>query len=142
MRRLTIFLLILACLTAMGLTRFEISTEEYFQLKQALMELSIQEWQERVEAANQNEDDRRKLTERLDEITDRNRALRDEIYRRHGMSAREDLRYASTHAKEFESYLEENPEVKNSIESLKERLNSLVQQFEAAVKPAEKGAEK
>jgi predicted metal-binding transcription factor (methanogenesis marker protein 9) len=141
MRRLTIFLLILACLTAMGLSRFEISTEEYCQLKQALMELSIQEWQERVEAANQNKDDK-KLAERLDEITERNRGLRDETYRRHGMSAREDLRYASTHAKEIESYLEKNPDVKNSIESLKERINSLVQQFEAVVKPAGKGVEK
>jgi predicted metal-binding transcription factor (methanogenesis marker protein 9) len=140
MRGLTIFLLLLACLTAMGLSRFEISTEEYCQLKQALVELSIQEWQERVEAANQNKDDRKKLTERLDEITERNRGLRDETYRRHGMSSRDDLRYASTHAKELESYLEENPEVKNSIESLKERLNRLVEQFEAVMSPA-KGAQ-
>lgn len=103
------------------------------------MELSIQEWQERVEAANQNKDDRKKLTERLEEITDRNRGLRDETYRRYGMSARDDLRYASAHAKEIESYLEENPDVRNAIGSLKERISSLVQQFEAVVKPAEKG---
>ena len=117
----------------------EPTIEEYLRLTHVLMELSIQDWRERVEVATQIKDDRQKLAQKLEEVTDRHSSTRQETYRQHGMSARAALLYASKHASEIESYLEENPDVKSSIESLKERINALVQQFEGIVKPAEEG---
>jgi hypothetical protein len=138
-----ILLLVFTATRALTLSQpAEPTVEEYLRLTQALMELSVQEWQERVEVATQNRDDRQKLAQKLEEVTDRHSSIRQEMYQRHGMSVRAALLYASKHSAEIESYLEENPDVKSSIESLKERINALVQQFEGMVKPAEEGDRK
>jgi hypothetical protein len=139
---LTTIILLLVFTSTPASQPAEPTVEEYLRLTQALMELSVQEWRERVEVANQTRDDRQKLAQKLEEVTDRHSSTRQETYRQHGMSAKAMLLYASKHASEIESYLEENPEMKSSIESLKERINALVQQFEGIVKPAEEGDRK
>jgi len=141
----------------------EVTVEVYGQMTLKLMELSLQEWQERVSAIDQNTDgrkkrkliqkwrqnvtaadqdtdDRRKWTLKLEDITRRNQSRRDEVHRQYGMSAKDELRYVSEHASEIDSYLEDNPEVKESIQSLKRNINILIEQFEALVNPRGEGA--
>lgn len=138
----TSFLLVLVSVSAMTVGRpGEIPVAEYLRLTQTLMELSVQEWQERVDTATEHKSDRQKLEQKLEEVTERNRSQRNETYRRFGISQKEALQYASSHASEIESYLAENPEVNNSIDSLKERIRMLVEQFEVAMSP-EKGAQR
>ncbi|HEX7329953.1 MAG TPA: hypothetical protein VF290_00550 [Pyrinomonadaceae bacterium] len=139
----TSYLLVLLSVSAMTLGRpVEIPVAEYLRLTQALMELSVQEWQDRVDSATENKSDRKKLEQKLEEVAERNRSQRNEVYRRFGISQKEALQYASSHASEIESYLADNPEVNNSIDSLKERIGALVQQFEGIVKPPEEGDRK
>lgn len=122
--------------------RDPITVEDYCRLTQSLMELSVREWQERLDLAARNKDDRKELSWKLEETTKRNKSLRDEIYSRYGMNLKDDLHYASDHRAEIDSYLEENPEISDSIASLKKRIADLIQQFEAAAKPPSEGAQR
>ncbi|HKS29788.1 MAG TPA: hypothetical protein VJS44_18335 [Pyrinomonadaceae bacterium] len=130
-------LLLVLATQAIPVQQSEITVADYCQLTRALMQLSVQEWEERVDAATQNKNDRKKLAQKLDEVTERNKSLRDEMYRRYGMNPKDELRYASAHADEIKSYLEENPDVGQSIDSLKGRINTLIERFEAATSPTE-----
>lgn len=118
----------------------ELTVADYCELTRALLELSAREWQERVDAAAQKKGDRKEMLRTLERVAKSYRAQQDEVYGRFGMSAREDLRYASDHQSEIESYLEENPEVRDSIESLKARIDALIEQFESAAAGPTEGA--
>jgi hypothetical protein len=120
----------------------DISVEDYCRLTQSLMELSVQEWQGRLDLATQSKNDRKGLSQKLEAVTKRSKPLRDEIYLHYGMSPKDELRYASDHRPEIESYLEENPEVRDSIDSLKKRIDDLIQRFEAAAPPPSEGAQR
>jgi len=103
------------------------------------MELSVQEWQERVPIAQRNKGDRRKLEAALKETTKKYEDRRGEAYQRFAVDQRTYLRYSSDHKTEIESYLEENPDVQSSINELKAQIDNLIQQFESA---ASTGGEK
>lgn len=109
-----------------------LTVESYCQLTKSLMEFSVQEWEERVSVVTSHQGDRAELVSKLDAVTQRRRPQRDEIFSRYGLSPGGDLRYAAEHRAEIESYLEENAEMRESLDTLKARINALIQQFEAA----------
>ncbi len=120
----------------------ELSVADYCAMTQSLLEISASEWQERVDIAAEKKADRKEMLRKLEEITNRYRARQGEVYSRYGISPRDDLRYAAAHRAEIENYLEENSEVRNSIESLKGRIDALVQQFESATATPTQGAQR
>ena len=164
-RAIVFSLLVLSVASTTPASQNEITVEVYCQMTVKLMELSLQEWQERVAAVGQGAADRKRKLRvmpsvlewrgrvtatgqadrderivKLEEITRRNQSLRDDVHRQYGMSAKDELRYVSEHASEIDSYLEDNPEVRESIQSLKRNINILIEQFEAVVNPRGEGA--
>jgi hypothetical protein len=131
-------LLLLAPIVASAVRQSDITVEDYCRLTQSLLELSVHEWAERVDLAAKS--DRKKLSSELEVVTKRYRPLREEIYSRYNLSLTADLRYASEHRAEIESYLDDNPEIRDSLDALKERINALIEQFESAVQPPPEGA--
>jgi hypothetical protein len=117
-----------------------LTVEAYCQLTKSLMESSVQEWEERVEVATSHQGDRKELAAKLEAVTERRRPQRDEVYSQYGLNPGADLRYASEHRAEIEGYLEENPEVREALDSLKTRVNTLIQQFEAVAPAPPEGA--
>jgi transposase len=111
-------------------------------MTQSLMELSVKEWEERAQAAAANKGDRKKLSAALEDVTKRYRPRREEIYGRYRMTPKEDLRYASDHQPEIADYLDEHADVRDAIDSLKARIDALIEQVESAAAPPAEGAQR
>jgi hypothetical protein len=147
-RTLSTFLLTLLLLPGAAAARAPrpdggLTVEDYCLMTRSLMELSVGEWEERAQAAAANKGDRKKLNAALEDVTKRYRPRREEIYGRYRMTPGEDLRYASDHQSEIADYLDEHTDVRDSIDSLKARINALIEQVEAAaVPPSAEGEQK
>lgn len=120
----------------------DLTVENYCRLTVSLMQLSVEEWQERVPVAEKTKTDRKKLESALQTVTKKYREQRTETFQQFGIDQRAYLNYATDHKTEIESYLEENPEVQQTIEDLKTQINKLIEQFESAASPRQEGAEK
>jgi FMN phosphatase YigB (HAD superfamily) len=133
-------LLLLGPAAASPVQQSKITVEDYCRLTQSLLELSVREWEERADLAATHKSERKQLTTKLAAVTNRYRPLREESYNRYGLSLAADLRYASEHQSEIETYLDENPEVRDALDTLKQRINALIEQFESAAPPPAEGA--
>ena len=118
-----------------------LSVEDYCLMTQSLMELSVGEWEERARAAAANKGDRKKLGAALEDVTKRYRPRREEIYGRYRMSPKEDLRYASDHQSEIADYLDEHADIRDALDSLKARIDALIEQFESAAPAPPEGGQ-
>ena len=112
-----------------------LTVEDYCDMTKSLMELSVKEWEERARVAAANKGDRKTQTAKLEEVTKEYRPLREEVYGRYGMTPQEDLRYASEHRQGIADYLDEHPEVRDSLDSLKARIDALIERVESAAPP-------
>jgi molecular chaperone DnaK (HSP70) len=119
----------------------DLTVEDYCRLTVSLMELSVQEWQERIPVAEKTKSDRKKLEAALQDATKRYRDLRGEKYKEFGLDQSAYLHYATDHKTEIESYLEDNPDVQQAIDNLKKQIDKLIEQFEAAAPPQPKGGD-
>lgn len=113
-----------------------ITVEDYCGLTKSLMELSVKEWEERAQVAAANKGDRKTQAAKLEEVAKEYRPQRGEVYARYGMTPSEDLRFASEHRSEIADYLDEHPEVRDSLDSLKARIDALIEQVESAAPAA------
>lgn len=113
----------------------EIAVEDYVLMTQSLLELSVAEWEERAEVAAAHKGDRKALTAKLEAVAGRHKPRREEVYSRFGLSPGEDLRYATDHRAEIESYLEEHPDARDTLASLKGRIDALIEKVESAAPP-------
>lgn len=127
----------------------ELTVEDYCQLTRSLMELSVGEWQDRVSALGQvkggpvevqSKGGNKELLGDLEKISSRHRRLRNQLYKEFKIGRRAYLSFASDHRVEIESYLEEHPEVRADIDSIKDRINRLIEQFESAMSARKEGA--
>jgi len=120
----------------------EMTVEDYCRLTISLMQLSVDEWQERVPVAERIKTDRRKLEAGLQSVTKKFGEQRTEKLKQFGISQQALLNYATEHKTEIESYLEDNPEVREAIEALQKQIDKLIDQFESLASPQPEGAEK
>lgn len=118
------------------------TVENYCRLTISLMQRSVEEWQERVPAAERIKTDRKKLEAALQAVTKKYRDQRTEEYKQFGFDQKTYLHYATDHKTEIESYLEDNPELQQAIDGLKKQIDNLIEQFESAASPRPEGAEK
>lgn len=118
----------------------EMTVEDYCRLTISLMQLSVEEWQERVPVAEKIKTDRRKLEAGLQSVTKKFGEQRTERLKEFGVSQQALLNYTTEHKAEIESYLEDNPEVREAIDALQKQIDKLIEQFESAAHP--EGAEK
>jgi hypothetical protein len=119
----------------------DLKVEDYCRLTVSLMELSVREWNERVPVAEQNKGDRKKFQARLDVIAKKYQNLQNKSYHQFGAGRRAYLQYSASHAAEIESYLQDNPDVKGAIDSLKNQIDNLIQQFESAMPQRQEGGQ-
>ncbi len=139
---LTLALLLLVSLASVARAQAkEISVEDYYRLTVSLMELSVQEWQERTPVAEKTKSDRKKLEAALQDVTKKYRDLRGEKFKQFGLDQSAYLHYTTDHKTEIDGYLEDNPEVQQAIDDLKKQINNLIEQFEAAAVPNAKGGD-
>lgn len=120
----------------------ELTVEDYCRLTISLMQVSVEEWQERVPVAEKIRTDRRKLENGLEAVTKKFREQRTEKLKYFGISQQSYLNYSAEHKTEIESYLEDNPEVREAIDYLQKQIDKLIEQFESAASPHQEGAEK
>lgn len=138
------FAILLACVctsVASAQTK-DVTAEDYCRMTISLMDLSVQEWQERTPIAEKKTaTDRKKLEAALQDVTKKYRDLRTEKYKEFGLDQSAYLHYATDHKTEIEDYLEDHPETKQTINQLQEQINKLIEQFEGAAVPRAKGGD-
>jgi len=134
-------LLVCACASVVHGQTKDLAVEDYCRMTISLMELSVQEWQERTPVAQKTKSDRPKLEAALQDVTKKYRDLRTEKYKEFGLDQRAYLHYATDHKTEIESYLEDNPEIKQAIDDLQKQINKLIEQFEGVAVPYVKGGD-
>ncbi len=120
----------------------DLTVADYCRLTISLMQLSVDEWQERVPVAEKIKTDRRKLETGLQAVTKKYHEQRSEALKQFGMDQRAYLHFSTDHKTEIDSYLEDNPEVKQAIDDLQKQINKLIDQFESLASPHQEGAEK
>jgi hypothetical protein len=121
----------------------ELTIENYCQLTKSLMELSVREWRDRLGVASeQKQGARKEIIKSLDKITSQYRKSQNQLYKQYGIGRRSYLHYGSDHKAEIEGYLEEHQDVKGEIESIREQINGLIQQFESTVPNRKEGEPK
>lgn len=120
----------------------DLTVEDYCRLTISLMQLSVEEWQERVPVAETIKTDRRKLEGALQAVTKKFRDQRAEKLQQFGISQQAYLHYSTEHKTEIESFLEDNPEVRQAIDDLQKQIDKLIEQFESAASPRQEGAVK
>lgn len=136
-------LLLLLCPAGLHARRAgAVTVEDYCLMTQSLMELSVQEWEQRAELAAAGKGDRKALAAKFEEVTKQYRPLREEVYARYGLTPGEDLRFASEHQSEIAGYLEEHPDLRDSLDALKTRINALIDQVESAAPAPPKGEQR
>lgn len=118
-----------------------LTVEDYCLMTRSLMELSVGEWEARAKAAAANKGDRKKLAAALEDVTKRYRPQREEVYARYRMTPKEDLRYASDHQSEIADYLDNHADLRDAIDSLKARIDALIEQVESAAPPSTEGGQ-
>jgi hypothetical protein len=118
----------------------DLTVEDYCRLTISLMQLSVDEWQERVPVAEKIKTDRRKLETGLQPVTKKYLAQRSDALKQFGMDQQTYLRFTTDHKTEIDSYLEDNPEVQQAIDDLQKQIDKLIEQFESLASP--KGAGK
>jgi len=131
--------LVCACTSVAGAQTKDVTVEDYCRMTISLMELSVQEWQQRTPIAEKTKADRQKLEAALQDVSKKYRDLRSEKFKEVGLDQSSYLHYATDHKTEIESYLEDNPEIKQAINNLQEQINKLIEQFEGAALPNAKG---
>lgn len=138
------FVLLLVCTwgSEVRAQSIELTVEDYCRLTISLMQLSVEEWQERVPVAEKIKTDRRKLEAGLQGVTKKFGEQRTERLKQFGISQQAVLNYTTEHKAEIESYLEDNPEVREAIDALQKQIDKLIDQFESAASPRPEGAEK
>lgn len=141
-KALILILLLCLCEPALG-QKAEITVENYCHLTKSLMELSVREWRDRLGVAvEQSQATRKEMARSLEKITSRYRKPQNRLYKQYGIGRRSYLHYAGDHKAEIESYLEENPDVRGEIESIRGQINELIQRFETAVSNRREGESK
>lgn len=120
----------------------DLTVEDYCRLTVSLMELSVQEWQVRVPIAEKTKTDRKKLDAALQDVIKKYRDLRNEKFQQFGLDQSAYLHYTADHKTEIEDYLEDTPEVQRSMDDLKQQIDRLIEQFEAAASPHQEGGGK
>jgi len=132
-------LLMCICASVASAQTKDVTVEDYCRMTISLMELSVQEWQERTPVAEKTKGSRQKLEAALKDVTSKYRDLRSEKFKEFGLNQSAYLHYATDHKIEIESYLEDNPEIKQAIDNLQEQINKLIEQFEGVAVPNAKG---
>jgi len=104
---------------------------DYCEVTKRVLLLSAVEWKERLAAAEVNQGDERSLWRALDTITSRHRSYRAKIYGQFGTSAGTVGRFSTDNKDEIRAYLDESPQIRNEIESARQTVTGLIDQFEA-----------
>lgn len=133
-------LFVCACASVASAQRKDLTVEDYCRMTISLMDLSVQEWQERNPVAEKIKG-RQKLEAALQDVTKKYRELRSEKFKKLGLDQSSYLHYATDHKTEIESYLADNPEIKQAIDDLQKQINKLIEQFEGAALPQPKGGD-
>jgi len=114
--------------------------DAHVALSVALLELSVDEWRERVAVpAAVNPADRGRAAA-LASIAKRFKAQRDRIYRKWGSTAAAEVVFSAKHAADIEDYLEVNPQIKGHIDVLSQTLRGLTDLEESKTAPSTAGA--
>ena len=117
----------------------EITVRDYCELTKVVMELSVLEWQDRLATAQAVGGEPKQVRERFESLGKQYSHYRSLLHGHFRIPFRTHLRYGADHKAEIRSFLQENAEIRQALESLKSRIDGLIQQLEAVMAAGRKG---
>jgi hypothetical protein len=130
-------LLFLAAAEPEGLT-----LDNYFQLTKVRLQAAAIEWQARIAAAQQAKGDRKMLLTRSNAISKEYAGYHRQLHAKFDTNPIAFVRFGTEHAREIDSYLAGNPQVKQEIDSLRQTVEGLMQTFDSLAAPMLAGGQK
>lgn len=113
---------------------FALTVEEYCLVAEKLLEISIQELEERKATGPPSGQNQTLSYQQSGAVTKKYRRKRDQLFATYGTTMEEYLRYRAEHNRKVNVFLEHNPDRKNAIDALSSQLEGLRRQYESHVK--------
>lgn len=113
---------------------YALSAEEYCQVAEKLLEISIQEITERNAVGSFTMPNQAAYLEHFETVARKYRIKRDQVFTAFSTTSGEYLRYGAEHRQSVNAFFENNPDKKNTIDSLSHQLEGLRTQYESQVK--------
>lgn len=110
---------------------FALSVEEYCLVAEKLLEISIQELEERGSTALSSGQDQNLYSKTSEGIFKKYRRKREILFADYGTTMGDYLRYGAEQNRKVNAFLENNPDKKNTIDSLSSQLKGLRMQYES-----------
>jgi outer membrane murein-binding lipoprotein Lpp len=109
----------------------DISIDSYCQVVVQSMQQEVSNMQELIAIINQYKDDHDTLAQQIEALQAQFDQARNDLYFSFGTTADEYVFYMGKNAKEINSYLEANPDIKQQIDNLSTQLYELTEQEQA-----------
>jgi chromosome segregation ATPase len=106
----------------------DISVDSYCQLTVESMQQEVANMQDLIDVINQYKDDPQALAQQIETKQTQFDQWRNDLYFSFETTAEEYVSYMGKNAKEVNSYLEANPDIKQQIDSFSFQLNELTEQ--------------
>ncbi len=108
----------------------EFTVGDYWRLTGAQLVLSVEEWKDRIVAAEQAHGNSQQLLARSNAITKQYATARKKLLAQYSISELGYLHYSTDHGREVESFLAENDEIRGQIEGFRQQVQSLSRTFD------------
>lgn len=113
---------------------YALLVEEYCLVAEKLLEISIQELEERNATGSPSQQNQAAYLEHFETVAKKYRRKRDQVFNAYAITSGEYLRYGAEHRQAVNAFFEHNPDKKNIIDSLSNQLEGLRMQYESQVK--------
>ena len=108
-----------------------LTVEEYCQLKMEWLSYERQVWQNKIDLLNQYHSDPDMFLAKEAQLCNEEKSACEEFLKTYGTNSEEfHLVFPNEHGVEIDTYLENNPEIRDQIDSLSAQNDSLISQYE------------
>ena len=112
---------------------YALSVEEYCQVAENLLEISIQELEERNAKGPFSTQNQAAYLKHFETVASKYRIKRDQVFTAFSTTSGEYLRYGAEHRQSVNAFFQHHPDKKNTIDSLSHQLEGLRTQYESQV---------
>jgi hypothetical protein len=132
-----LLMLAFVCFSNPSICLAEISVDSYCQLVIQSMQMEVANMQTIIDIINQYKEDAETLERQIELKQAQLDQTRNDLYSSYGITADDYVAYMGENVKKVNSYLKENPDVKQQIGDLSVQLKELINQEDALMASAE-----
>jgi chromosome segregation ATPase len=122
-----------AALATPALAFLQNSIQDYCEISWKILTVTEMELKDRIALAKSHTGTQQELDAALQSLDAQYERLKNQVYSTYGTTVQAFLRYGAAHQSGINSYLEQNSSVKDALEDLNKRIQSLRQEMESVM---------